>query len=393
MMEKKTITVQGMSFTGYEGDYVFQTVETTQDYYESALLNRWSPLVRDPAFILDVGANLGNHTMFWSRFFPGAGIISMEPLPENYECLIRNIADNRLSSVRALRVAAGEKPGHVCIDSFDPENLGSTSFRYSDDQETITAEIRTLDSVREEFRLSGIGLVKIDTEGFELSILKGMPVILEQDRPVLWIECGADTIAEVLRLLTEKNYRLVSLEGANALFFPAESSPESEIRTETLLVSNLTLLSKVNAYYRNYETSKRWCASKDRQLAAVQKRLEEAEAHRAGLSAQISALSEEKRAMAGELDTARADIVRLKELNESYLARLSRDAQVFAEEEAFLAALRRQIQQLNSQLQLAKQQNAEYLEKLNKVYGTWYGKIALRVYKALRKLKHAIIRK
>ena len=272
-MKKKTVSVQGLRFTGFEEDYVFQTIEKTQDFYESALLRQWSPLVPSPGTILDVGANLGNHTLFWSRFFPEAEIVSLEPLPENYECLCQNVTDNALSRVRPLRAAAGEKEGFVRVAGFNPENLGATSFQYSDSGDEQTAVVRTLDSVGEELRLSGIGLVKIDTEGFELSVLRGMEGILDRDRPVLWIECGPETVPGVLRILKGKAYLPIRLEGANLLFFPEEKSPEAELGTEQLLSVSLTLLDKVNRYFQNYETSKKWLESKDRQLSSVREQL------------------------------------------------------------------------------------------------------------------------
>ena len=54
--------------------------------------------------------------------------------------------------------------------------------------------------------------------------------------------------------------------------------------------------------------------------------------------------------------------------------------------------LKGQIQMLNTQLYQAQQQNKLYEEKLQKVYGTWYGRIALRCYKALKKIKHLLVR-
>lgn len=441
-MKKKTVSVQGLRFTGFEEDYVFQTIEKTQDFYESALLRQWSPLVPSPGTILDVGANLGNHTLFWSRFFPEAEIVSLEPLPENYECLCQNVTDNALSRVRPLRAAAGEKEGFVRVAGFNPENLGATSFQYSDSGDEQTAVVRTLDSVGEELRLSGIGLVKIDTEGFELSVLRGMEGILDRDRPVLWIECGPETVPGVLRILKGKAYLPIRLEGANLLFFPEEKSPEAELGTEQLLSVSLTLLDKVNRYFQNYETSKKWLESKDRQLSSVREQLSRskeegerssararaAEKRQEDLSAQLTGISadrdrlsrkleetaEENRRLAekaslaerekasltaalsrsaGELEEVRQAYSQLQQRCDGYRARLEKDAALLAEEQTLLSALRRQLQQLNGQLLFARQQNAEYTEKLNKVYGTWYGRIALRTYKALKKLKHFILRK
>jgi len=62
-------------------------------------------------------------------------------------------------------------------------------------------------------------------------------------------------------------------------------------------------------------------------------------------------------------------------------------------EEEFLAATKRQILTLNNQLYQANEKIRIYEEKLNKVYNTWYGKIVLKCYKVLRKVKHLMVRK
>ena len=52
--------------------------------------------------------------------------------------------------------------------------------------------------------------------------------------------------------------------------------------------------------------------------------------------------------------------------------------------------VKQQMQQLSSKLQVANAKNREYELKLNKVYGTWYGRMALKAYKALKRIKRII---
>lgn len=56
-------------------------------------------------------------------------------------------------------------------------------------------------------------------------------------------------------------------------------------------------------------------------------------------------------------------------------------------QEKLLESVKRQLQQMNTKLQLLNIENKEYETKLNKIYGTWYGRIALKVYKVLKKVK------
>ena len=72
---------------------------------------------------------------------------------------------------------------------------------------------------------------------------------------------------------------------------------------------------------------------------------------------------------------------------------LRADAEELEREQAFLRKLKSQLQTLNAQLNQTQQQNRIYEEKLQKVYGTWYGRIVLRCYRVLKRIKHLLVRR
>lgn len=78
---------------------------------------------------------------------------------------------------------------------------------------------------------------------------------------------------------------------------------------------------------------------------------------------------------------------------EQLQSQLLRNIEELEKEEHLLTSVKQQILQMSSQLQQIRQQNKIYEEKLNKVYGTWYGRIVLKCYKILRKIKHLVIKK
>jgi len=160
----------------------------------------------------------------------------------------------------------------------------------------------------------------------------------------------------------------------------------------------------------DYETAKGWVRDRDEKLESVRKALEaargslekEREDHAlfAGqMTERLEALQARKLVVEAEREAARRKLAeaegelgrlnaRLKEADE----RLESAAGIMTQEAAFLRTVRRQLQQLSAQLAAEKQKNREAWEKLQKVYGTWYGRIALRVYKALKAIKHFVFR-
>ena len=90
-MEIKTAKTANAVMVGYDTDYVFRTIEKTGDFYEAAILKKWTPLLGEPKTILDIGANLGNHTVYWGLNLRPNRLIAFEPYEDNYSLLCENI--------------------------------------------------------------------------------------------------------------------------------------------------------------------------------------------------------------------------------------------------------------------------------------------------------------
>lgn len=131
---------------------------------------------------VDVGANIGNHSVFFARFCQPGRVISIEPIVEIYETLKKNISLNGLGSkIVPLNIAASNKIGRVGVQ-YIKGKVTKTTYKKS----RVTVRSRTLDSL-----LKGegsVGLIKIDVEGFEELVLRGARNVLKQYHPELFIE-------------------------------------------------------------------------------------------------------------------------------------------------------------------------------------------------------------
>ena len=369
-MAEKIVELSGLRITGYDEDYILQTIEKTGQFYEQDLLDEWTPLLGDPKVILDIGANLGNHTLYWATKLDVKKIFSFEPFPANYACLRKNVKNNDLDVVETVQFAVGDKCSKAHVNSFDPDNYGATSLEYAENSEQDDdIRVVTIDSVRDMLGIQNVDFVKIDTEGFELRVLIGMKHILEQNRPVLWIEVGDQTVADILSFLDQYNYQLAKMSGANLLFMPERLKQSAQVTLSEALTAEMFYLSRTNAYYKNYETAKKWLAAKQEQIDKHQETIETLKQQ----CLQMPKLEKE-----------------LEESNEKIAAQEQLLKQSYTElgtQEQLLESVKRQFQQMNAKLQLLKIKNKEYETKLNKIYGTWYGRMALKVYKVLKKVK------
>ena len=118
----------------------------TRSFYEARLLATVEAMgiVGKDSVVCDVGANIGNHTIYFGTVMGAAKVLAFEPQAHCHETLCANIALNGL-----------EDRVDEAVDSND---------------------------------LARLDLIKIDVEGMQMAVLAGATGILEQRRPALWIE-------------------------------------------------------------------------------------------------------------------------------------------------------------------------------------------------------------
>ena len=137
---------------------------------------------------LDVGANIGNHTVFFSQYF--SHVIAFEPNPAALHLLKANLLMNGIGNVTVVEAGLGN------IDSTLPfkitaGNLGGSGFitdsnRLSDLNLPVHRGDDVLtDLIPKERRLS---FVKIDVEGYELEVIDGMRDTLTRHQPLVAFE-------------------------------------------------------------------------------------------------------------------------------------------------------------------------------------------------------------
>lgn len=146
-------------------------------------------LTRPGDHVLDLGANIGFHTLALARKVGPAGqVTSVEPQRHCFQLLCANVVLNQMPQVHCLRAAVGDAPGSCRVPLNDPAarlNAGATEVSLdAGDGPTDTVPLMTVDSLA----LPRCDLIKVDTEGFEDRVIQGAGATLERFRPVLYIE-------------------------------------------------------------------------------------------------------------------------------------------------------------------------------------------------------------
>ena len=157
--------------------------------------------------VLDIGANIGNHTLYYLNECNAKKVYCFEPVVDTYNVLYENIILNNLLERTCLyNVGIGSKSGKANISSYNMYNIGGTTIEMSDDGNISVVAIDDID-------IPGfISMVKIDVEGFELYAIKGMQKTLEKYKPYLTIEIRNRHKNEVISLLSNLGYNHIMLD-------------------------------------------------------------------------------------------------------------------------------------------------------------------------------------
>ena len=427
-MKREVTNIGDLKINGYADEYIFENIEKTHDFYEADTLKKWSGLIKDPQVIFDIGANLGNHTLYWATKLKPKIIYSFEPLKANLECLQSNCEDNQLQErVVIVPKAVGRQNGFVQIKNYDESNLGSTSFEMPQSDNTSETPLITVDDFVEENQLDQLDFVKIDTEGFECEVLAGMHQSIQRFHPAIWVEVSAETGEKVNQLLEQMGYFLADAIRANLLFLDKKLYSEiAPFDFKQTLYEMLYYLNRTNLYYANYLKMKKWnenniakntqlsdqneslknnmaelntqLANKTNDLKQLNEefkkqeedwkvRYEQLEQSARSLQKERNSLLEIKERLLADKTVLEQERERFAQLNREYAEALSGQVQSLTGEIDLLQDLKKSIQRLEIQNDYLKRENAEYRRKFSKITDTWYGKLALKAYRLLKKIR------
>lgn len=164
---------------------------------------------------IDVGANVGHYTARLSKLVGPAGrVLAFEPVPRTFELLAANARQFAHQNVTLMNAAITNVPGVVNMEVPDVD-AGSYLARVTTESTGLAILGLPLDAIPLPH---AVALVKIDAEGHELSVLRGMEGLLRRDRPVLIVEVSA---RESENFLLERGYGMERLTGSpNCIFRP-----------------------------------------------------------------------------------------------------------------------------------------------------------------------------
>ncbi len=171
-------------------------------------------------WVIDVGANVGHYTKRFSELVGATGrVIAFEPVPETFALLAANLQALSKANVTLINAAASDKTDLVgmSVPAFDTglRNFYQAHLSSSPDSglRVLTLSLRNLDINNK------IALIKIDAEGHEAGVLRGMHEIVLRDKPTLIVETGSREVEDSIESL---GYTLQRLDRSPNVLFRAK---------------------------------------------------------------------------------------------------------------------------------------------------------------------------
>lgn len=156
--------------------------------HDQNMLPLLKPFIPLHGVVFDIGAFIGDHTIFYSNAVGEKGkVYAFEPSKEAFECLDYNL--NYKPNTFVYNMALGNTKGFVSTNEVE-DNAGMNFITESEKGVILD----TLDNFVENNNITQIDFIKIDVEGYELEVLKGAEKSINKFKPTLLIELNDLTL-------------------------------------------------------------------------------------------------------------------------------------------------------------------------------------------------------
>jgi FkbM family methyltransferase len=186
--------------------YIGRSLELYGEFSEDEV-DVFDQFLRPGMLVLDIGANIGAHTLFFAKkVAPGGAVMAFEPQRVVFQTLCANMALNSVDNVLCRQLALGEIDGNILVpklDSARTSNFGGLALGVHKQGEPV--QLTRIDALE----LPACHMMKIDVEGMERNVLEGARETIAKYRPLLYVENDRrDRSDELIRFIDSLGYNM-----------------------------------------------------------------------------------------------------------------------------------------------------------------------------------------
>ncbi len=164
------------------------------EYREFVFLNKF---LKPEMVFVDIGANLGEYSMFAAKRLTQGRVLAFEPLPKMWKLLEENAHLNNFTNINIYKYGLSDREAVLPIHEIEDLHEGLTTLFPGERTTRNVTEVplKSFDTEVEKYAINRIDFIKCDIEGGELFALRGAQKSIEKFRPVVMVELNALTYA------------------------------------------------------------------------------------------------------------------------------------------------------------------------------------------------------
>lgn len=195
----------------YDSSTVIGGLLMTVGEFENREMELCKEYIFENSNIIDIGANIGLHSIYFSGLAKNGCIFALEPSLSTFSFLASNIAN--VSNIVPINIACCDAGG---VADFYHTADNAYSSLIDTKRKTVTSIRKVpcmkVDDIVRGLDLTGVDFVKIDVEGLEFEVLHGMTDVISKFRPVIFCEIYKGTHSnqqpeKTVEFLVKKGYR------------------------------------------------------------------------------------------------------------------------------------------------------------------------------------------
>ena len=163
---------------------------------------------------IDIGAFIGTHTLTLSDSVKNGKVYSFEPQPWAYEAIKSSLKKNKITNVILKNLGVSDKKNMIkfCSDSTGGSTICHEKNKKLEKWKYVyNIDIISIDSLK----LKNVSMIKIDVEGHELNVLRGLKNTIKINKPNIIIEVWnkKGKREDFKKLINDYNYKLEHISG------------------------------------------------------------------------------------------------------------------------------------------------------------------------------------
>lgn len=161
--------------------------------WETGLAEKMASFIKDNSIFIDIGSNIGYHTLYIASCLLNVKCIGFEPNPTVLADFKRNVEINNFTNISLYDYAIGEACGmtdfYMTGENSVNRGLSAVNLpKYGDELLKTTVKLISLDEFLDPDSKSTVSVLKIDAQGYEYQVINGALDVINKSHPVIFLE-------------------------------------------------------------------------------------------------------------------------------------------------------------------------------------------------------------